>query len=133
MRTVGRIMVKKKSGCVLNVVSVAGMMATPGIAYYSSSKAALINVTRTVAAEWGPSGVRVNALAPGWLDTEMTDQARVLPQYEGLLKTIPLGRAGQPEDIAGAATFLCSPAAGWITGSVLLVDGGQSTGSVLSL
>ncbi len=134
MRAVAPILLKKKSGCVLNVVSLAGMMATPGLAYYSTSKAALINLTRTAAAEWGPSGVRVNALAPGSLETEMNEQARLLPQYyEGILKMIPMGRWGRPEDVVGPAVFLCSPAAAWVNGAVLLVDGGQSTGTPLSL
>ena len=134
MRAVAPILLKKKSGCVLNVVSLAGMMATPGLAYYSTSKAALINLTRTAAAEWGPSGVRVNALAPGSLETEMNEQARLIPEYrEAVLKMIPMGRWGQVDDVIGPALFLCSPAAGWVNGAVLLVDGGQSTGTPLSL
>ena len=134
MRAVGPILLKKKSGCVLNVVSLAGMMATPGLAYYSTSKAALINLTRTAASEWGPSGVRVNALAPGSLETEMNEQARMIPEYqEGIKKMIPMGRWGQVDDVVGPALFLCSPAAGWVNGAVLLVDGGQSTGNVLSM
>jgi NAD(P)-dependent dehydrogenase (short-subunit alcohol dehydrogenase family) len=134
MRAVGPILLKKKSGCVLNVVSLAGMMATPGLAYYSTSKAALINLTRTAASEWGPSGVRVNALAPGSLETEMNEQARLIPEYQdGIRKMIPMGRWGQVEDVVGPALFLCSPAAGWVNGAVLLVDGGQSTGNLLSM
>jgi NAD(P)-dependent dehydrogenase (short-subunit alcohol dehydrogenase family) len=134
MRAVGPILLKKKRGCVLNVVSLAGMMATPGLAYYSTSKAALINLTRTAASEWGPSGVRVNALAPGSLETEMNAQARLIPEYaEGIKKMIPMGRWGQTEDVVGPALFLCSPAAGWVNGAILLVDGGQSTGNVLSM
>jgi dehydrogenase/reductase SDR family protein 4 len=134
MRAVGPILLKKKSGCVLNVASLAGMIPTPGLAYYSTSKAALINLTRTVANEWGPSGVRVNALAPGSLESDMNVQARAVPQYyEGVQKMIPMGRWGQLEDVIGPAVFLCSPAAAWVNGAVLIVDGGQSTGRMLTL
>ncbi|MFN2589349.1 MAG: SDR family NAD(P)-dependent oxidoreductase [Actinomycetota bacterium] len=133
MRAVAPILLKKKRGCVLNVASLAGMIPTPGLAYYSTSKAALINLTRTAAAEWGSSGVRVNALAPGSLETEMNVQARAIPEYyDGVLKMIPMGRWGQADDVVGPAVFLCSPAAAWVNGAVLVVDGGQSTRSMLS-
>jgi dehydrogenase/reductase SDR family protein 4 len=134
MRAVGPILLKKKGGCVLNVASLAGLIPTPRMAYYSTSKAALISLTRTVAREWGPSGVRVNALAPGSLESDMNLQARQIPEYrEGIIKMIPLGRWGQLDDVIGPAVFLCSPAAGWVNGTVLLVDGGQSTASMLTM
>ncbi len=132
MRAVAPVLLKKQSGCVLNVVSLAGFIAVPGLAYYSTSKAALINLTRTAAAEWAPSGLRVNALAPGSIETDMNVQARMFPEFaEGVTKTIPMGRWGQPEDVVGPAVFLCSPAAAWVNGAVLVVDGGQSTSRMM--
>jgi NAD(P)-dependent dehydrogenase (short-subunit alcohol dehydrogenase family) len=132
MRAVAPVMLKKQSGCVLNVSSLAGFIAVPGLAYYSTSKAALINLTRTAAAEWAGSGVRVNALAPGSIETDMNVQARMFPEFaERVTKTIPMGRWGQPEDVVGPAVFLCSPAAAWVNGAVLVVDGGQSTSRML--
>jgi NAD(P)-dependent dehydrogenase (short-subunit alcohol dehydrogenase family) len=116
----------KRSGCVLNIASVAGLTATPGLAYYGTAKAALISLTKTAALEWATSGVRVNTIAPGWIETQMNEIVRKNPEFlRSTLAAIPLGRWGQPEDVAGAALFLCSPEAAWITGIVLVVDGGQ--------
>ncbi len=129
MRAVSPVMLAKGEGCaVLNVASVAGFIASPGLAYYASAKAALISLTRTVAQEWASSKVRVNALAPGWVETDLNEPARrMIPDFEqNVLSSIPLGRWGTPEDVAGAALFLCSPAASFITGTVLIVDGGQT-------
>jgi NAD(P)-dependent dehydrogenase (short-subunit alcohol dehydrogenase family) len=122
-------------GCVLNVASVAGFIASPGLTYYASAKAALISFTRTLAQEWAAHKVRVNALAPGWIETEMNETARrTIPEFNrSVLESIPLGRWGTPEDVAGAAVFLCSPAASFITGSVLVVDGGQTLSTLAGL
>ncbi len=122
----------KEGSSVLNVASVAGYIASPGLTYYASAKAALINFTRTVAQEWASSKCRVNALAPGWIATEMNAVARETnPGFlQGMLDSIPLGRLGEPEDVAAAALFLCSPAASFITGSVLVLDGGQTLASL---
>jgi NAD(P)-dependent dehydrogenase (short-subunit alcohol dehydrogenase family) len=133
---VGPILVEKGEGCsVLNVASVAGLMATPGLTYYAAAKAALINFTRTVAREWAPRRVRVNAIAPGWIETDLNEPARsAIPGFEqNVLDSIPIGRWGTVDDVAGAALYLCSPAAAFVTGAVLVVDGGQTLSTLAGL
>jgi 2-deoxy-D-gluconate 3-dehydrogenase len=135
-RAAAPLLLAKGEGCaVLNVASVAGFIASPGLTYYASAKAALISLTRTVAQEWAPYRVRVNALAPGWIETDMNEPARqAIPEFNRrVLGSIPLGRWGRVEDVAGAALFLCSPAASFITGSVLIVDGGQTLSTLAGL
>src|SRR5438045_2058608 len=133
MHAAAPVLLAKGAGtCVLNVASVAGLSATPGVSYYGSAKAAMIQLTKTTAREWGPSGVRVNALAPGWIDTPMSSAPRQnIPGFEEeISRATPLGRFGKPEEVAAAALFLCSEAASFITGSVLVVDGGMTLGSI---
>jgi NAD(P)-dependent dehydrogenase (short-subunit alcohol dehydrogenase family) len=122
----------RSSACVLNVASVAAFIANPGLSYYGSAKAALVNLTKTLALEWASAGVRVNALAPGWIETDMNVVGRQNEAWNRqVLSSIPLGRWGRPEDVANAALFLCSPLAEWITGTVLVVDGGQTVSNLM--
>jgi dehydrogenase/reductase SDR family member 4 len=134
-RAVAPILMAKQDGCVLNVASVAGFIASPGLAYYASAKAAMINLTKTVAREWAAYHIRVNALAPGWVETDLNEGARrTNPEFNrSVLASIPMGRWGSPEDVAAAALFLCSPAASFITGTVLVVDGGQTMSNLTGL
>ncbi|HEY9888631.1 MAG TPA: SDR family oxidoreductase, partial [Candidatus Obscuribacterales bacterium] len=105
------------------IASVAGLMGNPGQANYSAAKAGVIGFTKTVAKEMAPRGITVNAVAPGFIKTDMTDD---LPNTEEILKYIPLGRYGEAEEVAGLIRFLAvDPAAAYITGQVLTIDGGM--------
>jgi 3-oxoacyl-[acyl-carrier protein] reductase len=116
-------MLKQRSGRIINIASVAGQMGNPGQANYSAAKAGVIGFTKTVAKELAPRGITVNAVAPGFIATEMTEN---LPNAEEILKFIPLGRFGQAEEVAGMVKFLAAdPAAAYITGQVFNVDGGM--------
>lgn len=120
-----RNFLKLRAGRIINISSVSGVMGNAGQANYSASKAGIIGLTKSVAKELGARGVCVNAIAPGFVETDMTDKLsnNVL---EGAKQLIPLGRIGKTEDIAAAATFLASDDAGYITGQVLCVDGGMN-------
>jgi gluconate 5-dehydrogenase len=125
------LLARGEGASVINVASVAGFIASPGLTYYSTAKAALINLTRTVAREWAGYGVRVNAIAPGWIETELNEGARQDAGFrDGIRDTIPLGRWGTAEEVAGVARFLASDAASFMTGSVVVVDGGQSVANL---
>jgi len=118
------LMSKQRSGRIVSISSIAGVMGNAGQANYAASKAALIGLTKTVAREYASRGITVNAVAPGFIDTAMT--APLSPAVrEGLLKEIPLARLGSPEDIAHAVLFLSSDQAGYITGQVIHVNGGM--------
>ncbi|KZL47830.1 3-oxoacyl-[acyl-carrier-protein] reductase [Nodularia spumigena] len=122
-RAVSKIMLKQRSGRIINIASVAGQMGNPGQANYSAAKAGVIGFTKTVAKELASRGITVNAVAPGFIATDMTSS---LSNTEDILKYIPLGRYGQPEEIAGMVRFLAAdPAAAYITGQVFNVDGGM--------
>lgn len=119
IRHCSMLMVKARYGRIINISSVSGMMGNPGQANYSASKAALIGLTKTTAKEFAQKGVTCNAIAPGFIATNMTDN---LAENTPLLSQIPVGRMGKPEDIAEAAAYLVS--ADYVTGEVLRVDGG---------
>jgi NAD(P)-dependent dehydrogenase (short-subunit alcohol dehydrogenase family) len=117
-----RLSMAEHGGSVINIASIGGLAVEPSIGVYNTTKAAIIYLTKTLAAELGPK-VRVNAIAPGLVKTDM---ARALwePNEEALARRLPTRRLGEPDDIAGAAVFLASDLAGWITGHTLVVDGG---------
>jgi 3-oxoacyl-[acyl-carrier protein] reductase len=123
-KAAARIMLKQRYGRIINITSIAGVAGNPGQANYAASKAGVIGLTKTVAKELGSRGITVNAIAPGFIKTDMTAG---LPEKAAseIVSQIPLGRAGTPEDIAGVAFFLASEAADYITGQVLHVNGGM--------
>jgi 3-oxoacyl-[acyl-carrier protein] reductase len=112
-------MLRARSGRIVNISSVVGLRANPGQANYAAAKAGLVALTKTIAVEVARRGITVNAVAPGWIDTEMT--AGISSE---LLSAIPARRAGKPEDVAACVSFLASAQAGYVTGTVLPVDGG---------
>jgi 3-oxoacyl-[acyl-carrier protein] reductase len=120
-----RSLLKQRSGRIVNIASVIGLIGNAGQCNYGASKAGVIGFTKSAARELASRGITVNAIAPGFIETAMT--AKISPEArEGLLKQIPLGNLGQPEDVANAVLFLASPAARYITGQVLPVDGGMA-------
>jgi 3-oxoacyl-[acyl-carrier protein] reductase len=122
-RAASRGMMKRRGGAIVNISSIVGLRGNWGQTNYSASKAGIIGFTKSLARELGSRGVRANAVAPGYVKTRLTDE---LPEEArgAMLDNTPLGRLGDPEDVAGAVRFLCSDEASFITGEVLLVDGG---------
>lgn len=121
-KAVSKIMLKQRSGRIINITSVSGQTGNAGQANYSAAKAGVIGFTRTMARELASRGITVNAVAPGFISTDMTADLKA----EGILNLIPLNRYGQPEEVAGMIQFLAAaPAAGYITGQIMNVDGGM--------
>ncbi len=124
IRAVQRPMAQQRSGRIINISSVSGLMGNAGQANYAASKAGLIGLTKTIARELSGRGITVNAVAPGFIETDMTN---VLPESirTAVIERIPLGRFGAPDDIAAAVAYLAGPEAGYMTGQTLVVDGGM--------
>ena len=122
-RAAARPMMKRRAGAIVNVSSIVGVHGNPGQTNYAAAKAGIIGFTKSLARELGSRGVRANVVAPGYVTTQLTD---VLPDEAkaAMLAATPLGRLGDPADVAGAVRFLCSAEAAFITGEVLLIDGG---------
>ena len=124
-RAVARTMLKQKSGRIINITSVVGLMGNAGQANYAAAKAGVVGLTKSTAKEFASRGITVNAVAPGFITTDMTKEL----DSEPILAAIPLGSFGTPEQVAGAVRFLAAdPAAAYITGQVLQVDGGMLMG-----
>ena len=123
-KAVVKPMMKQRSGAIVNIASVVGIMGNPGQANYTASKAGLIALTKTTAKELGSRNVRVNAVAPGFIRTARTDKLAE-PVKEAMLKMVPLGRLGEPEDVTKAVAFLASDAAAYVNGQTLAVCGGM--------
>jgi len=125
-QAVGPHLRERGGGSVINVASVAGLSGAPGLTPYGAAKAAVISVTKTLAVEWAPAGIRVNALCPGWTATDLNQILRYAPDGgRSVIANVPMGRWGRPEEMAGPAVFLASDASSYMTGQVLVVDGGQ--------
>lgn len=130
---VGKHMISRRRGKILNISSMTSYLGLPSVPAYSASKAAIQQLTKLLAVEWAEFNIQVNAIAPGWISTEMTAPLKAKPElrarYDWVLSRTPAGRFGDPEELAGAAVFLCSPAADFITGQTIAVDGGILAGS----
>jgi len=129
-REVARGMAARGKGSILNITSMAAMYGLPKVAAYAASKSAVLGMTRTLAVEWAPNGIRINSLAPGFIFSEMTTKALDSDpdRKRRVFDRTPMGRMGQASEIASAALFLCSDAASFVTGVNLPVDGGNSVG-----
>jgi 2-deoxy-D-gluconate 3-dehydrogenase len=124
-RAAGRVFVAQGSGAIVNVASLLGFQGGVLVSSYAAAKHGVIGLTRALANEWAPHGVRVNALAPGYIATDFNQRLRDDPvRYEEMIDRIPAGRWGTPDDLAATFVYLCSPASSYMTGQVVTVDGG---------
>jgi NAD(P)-dependent dehydrogenase (short-subunit alcohol dehydrogenase family) len=124
----GAHLTARGTGSVINIASVAGLAAAPFLAPYGAAKAGVVSLTKTLASEWGRSGVRVNALCPGWTATDLNRNLWDSPDGgAAVIATVPLGRWARPDEMAGPAVFLASDASSFMTGQVLAIDGGQTS------
>ena len=124
-KAVARTMMKKRYGKIINISSIVGVTGNPGQGNYSASKAGIIGFTKSMAKELAPRGIRVNAIAPGFIETHMTDILKEDIKSQ-MLKNIPLGEFGKPEDIANLVVFLAGENSDYITGQVITIDGGMN-------
>ena len=126
-QTAGKHMLEQQSGSVINISSVAGVGAAPGLSYYAAAKHGVIGLTKTCAVEWAMAHVRCNAIAPGWVKTDLNRPYWENPETERQFVTlVPMQRWGTVDEITGAAVFLASDASTYVTGQVLLIDGGAT-------
>jgi 2-deoxy-D-gluconate 3-dehydrogenase len=124
-RPIGAAMAERRNGKIVTIASLLSFQGGITVPAYTASKHAVAGLTRALANEWGPAGVQVNAIAPGYITTDNTTELRADPEREASIRQrIPAGRWGQPEDVVGAAVFLASAAADYVNGHVLAVDGG---------
>ena len=123
-------MMVRREGNILFIGSMAALMGVPGVAAYSAAKSAVLGLTRALAVEWAEFGIRVNAVVPGWIDSGMAREAlqKDNDRKSRILSRTPMRRLGAPEDVGMAVTYLCSPAAAFVTGTCLTVDGGAAIG-----
>jgi len=128
-KAVGEVMIKQKSGKIVNIASIAGEFAFGQSVAYNSSKAGIILLTKTLAIDWAKHNIQVNAIAPGVFETPMTSGLLKDEGFKGTIKSrVPLGRSGEPNELVGTAVFLASDASSYVTGSVITVDGGWTAG-----
>jgi NAD(P)-dependent dehydrogenase (short-subunit alcohol dehydrogenase family) len=120
-----RMFAAGRGGCIINVTSVAGIVPLERQGVYAATKAGLHQLTKVMALEWADRGVRVNAIAPGWVETDLVDELFASRHGERLRADIPMGRLATPDDVAGAAVWLASDAASYVTGSIVVIDGGR--------
>jgi len=125
-KAVAEAMIRQEKGSIINISSLGGILPPLGFTAYDAAKAGVINMTQSLAVEWGPQYIRVNCIAPGWIETPFNSPLGFLqaPFVVSALKRVPLQRPGKPEDIAGAAIYLASDAADYVTGMTIIVDGG---------